>query len=371
MRFDYVPWWRSPERGGPTPVSIDIEGFSQQDLIAYMMRCQRTFWEVDLLEYVAMCGPQGGVYLDVGGNIGNHAVFFGKFCADQVVSVEPHPKLVPLARRNLQANGITRAQVLPYAAGAASGVGAIHVREGFEQNIGGSQIVSAVKTDVEVPIQIKTLDEIVDSVRSTFEGRPITFLKMDIEGMEVQALKGSIKVLRQDRPQLLIEIITAEALAEVEGMLGPLGYEQVIGIGNPPSYHFIDPVKHRVRPNLWKGGDPYTHWRDQIEQQVAALVPIGETVIFVDLYQLSIGNTMAGRRRLPFLEKDGQDWGPPPDDQTALTELDRMRRAGARFIGFAWPTYWWFEHYPRFTAHLRSIGRALHEDSRMTLFQLA
>jgi FkbM family methyltransferase len=370
MQFDYVPWWQG---GTPAAQTIDIEGFSNEDLIVYCMRCQKTFWEVDLLEYVGMCAPKGGVYLDVGGNIGNHAVFFGKYKADRVISIEPHPKLVPILRRNLKANGIPTGQVLPFAAGSANGVGHIHVREGFEKNIGGSQIrenAGAAATESEVEIQIKTLDDIVDSIRPAIGGMPITFVKMDVEGMEIEALKGARKLLADQHPQLLIEIITDEALAEVESILKPLGYQQVMAIGNPPSYHFADPSRHQVPPTQWKGNDPYVHWRSVMGEQIAKLVPAGQTVIFVDLHQLSIGKELGGRKRLPFLEKDGEDWGAPADDATALKELERMRMNGAKQFGLAWPAYWWFEHYKEFTRYLREKCKTLHEDSRMTLFEL-
>ena len=53
-------------------MSIRLEGYDADDKIAYVIRTQKTFWEVDQLEYVAMVGPRGGIYLDVGSNIGNH-----------------------------------------------------------------------------------------------------------------------------------------------------------------------------------------------------------------------------------------------------------------------------------------------------------
>ncbi len=64
---------------------------------------------------------------------------------------------------------------------------------------------------------------------------------------------------------------------------------------------------------------------------------------------------MAGDRRfLPFLEKQGAYWGSPPDDTTAIVELERMRQGEARFIAFAWPAFWWLDHYGKFQEYLRS-----------------
>jgi hypothetical protein len=83
----YNAWWSGDDKS----VLVRLEGHDSADKIAYVIRTQKTFWEIDQLEYIAMVGPSGGIYLDVGSNIGNHAVFFGRFCADHVVAIEPNP----------------------------------------------------------------------------------------------------------------------------------------------------------------------------------------------------------------------------------------------------------------------------------------
>ena len=37
-------------------------------------------------------------------------------------------------------------------------------------------------------------------------------------------------------------------------------------------------------------------------------------------------------RIVPFLERDGRYWGPPPDDETAIRECERLRQDGAAFL---------------------------------------
>ncbi|MHC4888425.1 MAG: TylF/MycF/NovP-related O-methyltransferase, partial [Planctomycetota bacterium] len=56
----------------------------------------------------------------------------------------------------------------------------------------------------------------------------------------------------------------------------------------------------------------------------------------------------------PFLERDGRYWGQPPDDATAMYELERMRKTGADFIAFACSGIWWLDHYAGFHHYLRS-----------------
>lgn len=77
-----------------------------------------------------------------------------------------------------------------------------------------------------------------------------------------------------------------------------------------------------------------------------------------------------GRRTLPFLEKDGQFFGPPADDRVAIDELERMRGHGATCVAFARPALWWLDYYTGFHRHLRSRYRLAVETERLVVFDL-
>jgi polysaccharide pyruvyl transferase WcaK-like protein/SAM-dependent methyltransferase len=103
--------------------------------------------------------------------------------------------------------------------------------------------------------------------------------------------------------------------------------------------------------------------------QVAELVPPGCSFILVDETQWA-DEVFAERRPIPFLEKDGQYWGPPADDETAIRECERLRRAGANFIIFAPPTFWWLKHYVGLDHHLRSHYACVREAAQLIAFDL-
>src|SRR5438552_9235031 len=54
-----------------------------------------------------------------------------------------------------------------------------------------------------------------------------------------------------------------------------------------------------------------------------------------------------------FRSKEGRYWGKPPDDATAIRELERLRKAGAGFIVFIRSTFWWLEYYGGLHRYLR------------------
>jgi hypothetical protein len=106
----------------------------------------------------------------------------------------------------------------------------------------------------------------------------------------------------------------------------------------------------------------------ETRRQIVELVPLGKPFVLVDEEHLrgSLRHTSA----LPFLEKDGMYWGPPPDDASAIRELERLRKAGARTLVFIWTTFWWLKHYARFERHLRSKYRCARENDCVVVFEL-
>ena len=103
---------------------------------------------------------------------------------------------------------------------------------------------------------------------------------------------------------------------------------------------------------------------------IAAIVPPGAPFILVDDDAWGTGEVVAGRRRIPFLERDGQYWGPPADDEVAIAELERLRRLGAGFMVFAWPAFWWLDHYAGLHRYLRERFTCVIEDERLIAFDL-
>jgi glycosyltransferase involved in cell wall biosynthesis len=81
-------------------------------------------------------------------------------------------------------------------------------------------------------------------------------------------------------------------------------------------------------------------------------------------------NPIPGRRVFPFLEKNGQYWGLPADDQAAIQELNRLRTLGADYIVFAWPSLWWLEHYSEFNNYLNSRFKCVFQNKNIVVFEI-
>jgi SAM-dependent methyltransferase len=125
-----------------------------------------------------------------------------------------------------------------------------------------------------------------------------------------------------------------------------------------------------VHPRKYLDGVLWGERLRSAAQELAALVPAGNAFILVDEGQWDVAEYIAGRRCIPFLERDGEYWGAPDDDETAIGELERLRRAGAGFLAFGWPAFWWLDYYAGFQRHLRQQFPCVLENDRLIVFDL-
>jgi hypothetical protein len=103
--------------------------------------------------------------------------------------------------------------------------------------------------------------------------------------------------------------------------------------------------------------------------EIRASVPAGATYILVDELQTRLAAD-AEHRALPFLEREGEYWGLPGDSGEAVREIERMRGSGCTHIVFAWPAFWWLDHYREMTEYLRARSRCVLESDRLKVFDL-
>jgi hypothetical protein len=104
-------------------------------------------------------------------------------------------------------------------------------------------------------------------------------------------------------------------------------------------------------------------------RDLAAALSPGEMFILADNEEFRSFLT-GGYRALPFLERDGQYWGPPEDDATAIRELERLRADGAGHLVIAWPAFWWLSYYREFANHVNEHFRRVLENDRVIIFDL-
>jgi glycosyltransferase involved in cell wall biosynthesis len=124
----------------------------------------------------------------------------------------------------------------------------------------------------------------------------------------------------------------------------------------------------RVDLSRWEA-ESWLHRLDRARNDIAAVVPPGETFLLADEDQWQMRDD-GHRRAVPFPQRGGVWWGRPADDAEAVRELERAReQSSAAFLVFGWPAYWWLDYYEALSEHVRSRFRPVIENERVRIFE--
>lgn len=156
--------------------------------------------------------------LDVGANIGNHTLYFSRIF-DTVIAFEPSQALNLVLRANIVRNG--RKNVEVFCCGLGEEQGTAFVKNINEQNTGMVELegINAGGAHRENTVDVCKADDLILGRK-----RPIGFVKVDVEGMEVAVLKGMRECLIRDKPLIGFESRNAEEGDAVVECLSNSGY---------------------------------------------------------------------------------------------------------------------------------------------------
>jgi len=168
----------------------------------------------------------GSVFYDVGENAGFYAVIAARLVGDNghVYAFEPTPELADRIRQNGSLNEFQNLTVIEAAVCERSG----SVRfssSGFD--VGNSIAQNSDSEGIEV--------EAIDLDSWSVGQAPPCVMMLDIEGSEIDALRGALGVIRKHLPVLMVEVhwLGQRFKDFVESELLPLGYVATTYEGDP------------------------------------------------------------------------------------------------------------------------------------------
>jgi FkbM family methyltransferase len=182
-----------------------------------------------------------GLIVDVGANIGNDPVYFGLFTGRSVASFEPNPNVSPILNNNLSANNVHH-KIYKFGLGSSESVFAIEIPDGMSNNIGAAKLVQQENG----LIQVRKLDNVIYDIENLFADDELVAIRADIEGMEAEMLRGAKATLEKYKPDLFLEISNSQAMAEIESILHPLGYNKVVSWASTPVWNFVHSEKYSL-----------------------------------------------------------------------------------------------------------------------------
>jgi FkbM family methyltransferase len=160
----------------------------------------------NLLKVRRQCHGDGVMALDIGANIGTHTMAWGKAMAGwgSVLAVEAQERVYYALAGNIALNNLFNARAVQAVAGAVGGTmniptlnhekpasfGSLELRRVTEEYIGQVPEAHAASRMV-------TIDSIAPE--------RVDLIKIDIEGMELEALAGAVETIERCHPILFVE----------------------------------------------------------------------------------------------------------------------------------------------------------------------
>lgn len=168
---------------------IELELQERPELLSAHIFNTKDFYESEALDFIRDNYPIHKTIIDVGANIGNHAVYFANFLLyERIVCFEPQPQSFKVLERNIAPYPNTKA----YEAAIGNFKGEI----GFITNNTNMGASSVHKTG-SIIVPIFPLD--------TYEYLDVTLLKIDVEHYEQFVIFGALDTISRDHPLILIE----------------------------------------------------------------------------------------------------------------------------------------------------------------------
>ncbi len=172
------------------------------------------------------------VVLDIGANVGQHTLYMSSF-ASHIHAFEPHPDFCRAIAHKVTLNRLSNVSIHNLGLGDNNATLQYFAPAGHQFNKGTGSFVEGYNTDLEPfeYLQVKKGDDYIDSL----DLARIDFIKIDVEGLEMEVLTGLQKSLQAFRPVIIMEFSekTARKIGTSDRLraLFPTGY--TIRLVNP------------------------------------------------------------------------------------------------------------------------------------------
>ncbi len=139
---------------------------------------------------------EGGVFYDIGANIGFYSTIAARLVGPpgRVYAFEPYPPSCASTARNAALNGFENVTVIEAAVGDTSGTTTLALSEHSAKH--------ALAEGVGVEVEVIALDGWIEREQA----RPPTLVMIDVEGAEIEVLRGMARTLADHRPVVCCEV---------------------------------------------------------------------------------------------------------------------------------------------------------------------
>ena len=171
----------------------------ENEVVSSIINQTNSFFESAFLEYVRINYNNQNVILDIGANIGNHALFFSEFLQHKdLICFEPFQQNVDLINKNLIGR---KYQMMNYALSDSNSQMPLYNSQ--SDNYGGFSLHCYDGSKGENKSFL--INEVTTKTLDSLNLEDVSMIKIDVEGHENNVFNGAIKTIQKNNPIIFIE----------------------------------------------------------------------------------------------------------------------------------------------------------------------
>lgn len=196
-------------------------------------------WEETTHPVVYQLARSARRFLDIGAFSGIYTLLACRANPSlEALAIEPNPAATRMLNRNIRANRFeNRVTVIDKALSDTPG----RTRLRIPANATKASLLDTWPAQSIADVKVTTGDEVLD-------GRPVDLIKIDVEGLEPQVLRGLEKSIRGHHPAIIAECLDEAALSKVRETAFDLGYRHIQHLGSrgpaPVTAGFVPPARY-------------------------------------------------------------------------------------------------------------------------------
>ncbi|MEH2361348.1 FkbM family methyltransferase [Nostoc sp.] len=171
--------------------------------IIFRLACEQGIYEQENLNILSSLVKPNSTYFDVGANIGLMSIpILQQHNSCMVVSFEPSPNTYKFLNRTSESSQFNkRWKVISKAVGSQAGTLDFFIASPDMGAFDGFKDTKRANTNNQIEVPVTTIDIEWETL-----GKPkLSVIKIDVEGAELETLKGALNCIQNDQPSILLE----------------------------------------------------------------------------------------------------------------------------------------------------------------------
>lgn len=205
--------WASIEAGPAAGLLLELNPRTGQSYV-------RGEAEAPIQKVLAERLQPGMVFYDLGANIGLFTLLGARLVGakGRVISFEPDGDAAARLRRNIERNQFTNVTVIEAGVWSKSGYVDFVPADSSSPDHGLGKFVGGANEATGIPKRCLAMDDLIGNAP------PPDAIKCDVEGAEVEALRGAERLLRTNRPWMICEMHSKSNEQASRALLTRFGY---------------------------------------------------------------------------------------------------------------------------------------------------